>query len=387
MPPVIFTSESLNKAIFTNGLRTPFGRAFKGAYREIRPDDLLIELLQAQSEKSPALWERKPEDLVLGCAYPEHEQGYNLARMAALGVGLDVSGVTVNRLCASSLETVAIAAARIQSGWGDLYLTAGIESMSRIPRRGANFSESDRVKSVNSLAYTPNGETAERVARQFPNLARTQQEEFAARSHESADRAYSEGWYAQQLHPYLINRDELIRVPVDREKMASLKPAFDENGTVTAATSSPLTDGATSGWVIEMGLARELGIQHGLEIIDAQTAHVAPEVMGLGPVPATEKIFQRNQLSPNDIVAYEINEAFAIQVLASIEQLKLPLDRVNNWGGAMAVGHPLGASGLRLIMTLHHRLAQAGKPGALGIATLCVGGGQGMSLLCRYIEF
>lgn len=377
----------MNKAVFTAGLRTPFGRAFKGAYQGVRADDLLVELLMAQRKQHSQLWQADPADLILGCAYPEHEQGYNLGRVAALGAGLHVPGMTVNRLCASSLEAVAIAVAKIQSGWGDLYLTTGLESMSRVPRRGANFSESDKVKSTNPLAYTPNGDTAERVARQFPQITRERQEDFAARSHELADAAYRNNWYRDQLHPYLIERDEFIRVPVDREKMASLRPAFDENGCVTAATSSPLTDGATSGWVLEMGLARELGIRSGLEILDVQVAHVAPEVMGLGPVPATRKIFARNRLSPEDVAAYEINEAFAIQVLASAAELNLPADRINNWGGAMALGHPLGASGLRLLMTLHHRLAQHSSPGALGIATLCVGGGQGLSLLARYVEF
>ena len=167
--------------------------------------------------------------------------------------------------------------------------------------------------------------------------------------------------------------------------MSSLKPAFRELGSVTAATSSPLTDGATSGWVIESALASQLGIVAGLEIVDAQVSHVAPEVMGLGPVSATRKIFERHGLTAGDIAAFEINEAFAIQVLASAEDLGIPLDRVNAWGGAMALGHPLGASGLRLMMTLHDRLRQAANQGAFGIATLCVGGGQGMSILCRWV--
>ena len=166
--------------------------------------------------------------------------------------------------------------------------------------------------------------------------------------------------------------------------MASLKPVFKEDGTVTAACCSPLTDGATSGWVLEGFLAKKLGVEKGLEILDCQVGHVAPEVMGLGPVPATEKIFQRNGVSTDDIAAWEINEAFAIQVLASMHDLKIPEDRVNLWGGAMALGHPLGASGLRLVMTLHDRLKMLDEENALGMATLCVGGGQGMSILFRW---
>lgn len=376
----------MNRPIFTAGLRTPFGRAFKGAYKDVRADDLLVELLGGQSKKHPEIWQHGPEDLIVGCAYPEHEQGYNVGRMAALGAGLEVPGATVNRLCASSMEAVAIAAARVKAGWGDAYLTAGIESMSRIPRRGANFSESDRIKSVTPAAYTPNGETAELVAERFPDLSREKQEDLAEQSHTLAYQAHQNGWYADQIHPFLIEVDEFIRYPVDRAKMSSLKPVFRDDGTVTAATSSPLTDGATSGWVLECELAKRLGVTEGLEIVDAQVGHVAPEVMGLGPVPSTKRIFERNGISAQDVVAVEINEAFAIQVLASVQELGIPLERVNAWGGAMALGHPLGASGLRLVMTLHDRLKQSAEVGATGLATLCVGGGQGMSILFRWLE-
>lgn len=375
----------MNRAIFTAGIRTPFGRAFKGAYKDVRADDLLVEILNAQSKKYPALWQNGCDDLMVGCAYPEHEQGYNVGRMAALGCGLDVPGVTVNRLCASSMEVVAMAASRIAAGWGSAYLTAGIESMSRIPRRGANFSESERIKETNPLAYTPNGDTAELVADRYPGITRQDQEDLAARSHTLAFEAYEKDWYANQIHPFLIEKDEFIRYPVNREKMASLKPVFKEDGSVTAACCSPLTDGSTSGWVLESSLAKKLGVAAGLEILDAQVGHVPPEVMGLGPVPATEKILKRNKLDAGQIAAWEINEAFAIQVLASAEDLKIPMDRVNNWGGAMALGHPLGASGLRLVMTLHDRMKLASDEGALGIATLCVGGGQGMSVLFRWV--
>ncbi len=374
---------NVSKPIFVGGLRTPFGRAFKGAYKDVRADDLLLEILRAQAERHPQLWAYGADDLIVGCAYPEHEQGYNIGRMAAIGSGLEVPGMTVNRLCASSLEAIAIAAARIKAGWGDLFLTAGIESMSRIPRRGANFSESDQIKKQNPKAYTPNGETAELVAERYPGLTRERQEEFAARSHELAFRAYESGHYQNQIHPFLIQQDEFIRYPVNREKIASLTPAFKEGGSVTAATSSPLTDGATSGWVVSESVAANLNVKVGLEIVDAAVAHVAPEVMGLGPVPATQKLFSRNGISASDLAAVEINEAFAIQVLASIDDLSIPLDRVNTWGGAMALGHPLGASGLRLVMTLLDRMVKENQVGELGLATLCVGGGQGMSVLFR----
>ena len=294
--------------------------------------------------------------------------------------------MTVNRLCASSLDALTIAAARIACGWGRVYLAAGIESMSRVPRRGAHFSESDQIKNSCPQAYVNMGETAEIVARRFPHISRAQQEDLAAASHEKAFQAYARGDYARQILPYLVDRDEFIRCPVDRGKMAALAPAFADDGVVTAATSSPLTDGATSGWVLEWETARTFAVPHGLEIVDSAIAHVAPEIMGMGPVPAMRQLFQRNGLNPHDIAAYEINEAFAIQVLASAEELELPVDRINAWGGAMAIGHPLGASGLRLVMTLHDRLAQRNEPNALGIASLCVGGGQGVAVLFRYVS-
>lgn len=372
--------------IFIHGRRTVFGKAFKGCFKDTRPDDLTVELLCGYRTIAPDLWRQQPEDLIVGCAYPEGEQGYNVARTIALGCKLSAPGLTINRLCASSLEAVVIAASRIRAGWGSRYLVAGVESMSRIPRRGANFSESEVIKQANPIAYSPNGSTAEKVASQYSEIDREGQESFAARSHELADAAYADGKYAKQIHSFGAERDEFIRVPVNREKMASLAPAFDENGVVTAATSSPLTDGATAGWVVDMETAKS-NIESGLEIVDAAVAHVGPDVMGLGPIPATQMIYQRNNISSADISAFEINEAFAIQVLACMKDLQIPEDKTNCWGGAMALGHPLGASGLRLMMTLHDRLADTGQPNALGLATLCVGGGQGMSVLCRYVTF
>ena len=376
----------MTKAFFVAGLRTPFGRAFKGTYKDVRPDDLLIELIGGHRSKFSEIWDQPLEDIIVGCAYPEGEQGYNLGRMVAIGSGLDAPGMTINRLCASSLESAAVAAARVRSGFATRILVGGVESMSRIPRRGANFSESDQIKKTNSLAYIPNGDTAENVARDFLQIDRQKQEEFAGRSHELADTAYAAGHYASHIHTFLTDRDEFIRVPVDLAKMASLKPAFSDDGVVTAATSSPLTDGATCGWVVDEKGWHQSGCSTALEIIDACVAHVGPEVMGLGPVPATKKLLDRNGLNVNQIAAWEINEAFAIQVLACLEELNIPLEKVNNWGGALAVGHPLGASGLRLLITLHHRLDVEGKTNQFGIATLCVGGGQGMSVLVRLVQ-
>jgi len=370
-------------AYFVAGLRTPFARSFKGTYTDVRPDDLLIELIAGHQQRFSVLWNSPPEELIVGCAYPEGEQGYNVARMVAVGSGLNIPGITVNRLCASSLDAAGLAAAKIRSGFAQRILVGGVESMSRIPRRGSNFTESVRVKQSCPVAYIPNGETAEKVARQYPWLTRSAQEDLAARSHELADSAYTKGQYAACIFPFRMERDEFIRVPVDRDKMASLAPAFVEAGSVTAATSSPLTDGATLGYVVDETGWQQSGQEFALEILDVTTGHVSPDIMGMGPVPATRLLLDRNQLQVDDIACWEINEAFAIQVLACMHELGIELARVNSWGGALAVGHPLGASGLRLLITLLQRLADQYSPGSLGIATLCVGGGQGVSVLGR----
>jgi acetyl-CoA acyltransferase len=377
----------MSMALFTGGLRTAFGRAFKGAFAEVRPDDLLVALLKEQSVRQPALWEHGPQDLIIGCAYPESEQGYNIGRMAALGAGLGVPGMTVNRLCASSLEAAAIGAARIRAGWGETYLVGGIESMSRVKRRGENFSESDGIKNTWPEAYVTMGETAENLSRKYPAFTRTRQEDFAEQSHRLAHEAHEAGFYKDQVFEFKTSRDEFIRYPVDRAKMASLEPCFDKAGVVTAATSSALTDGATSGWVISESCARNRGVPDGLEILDCTWGHVAPELMGIGPVVAVRELLQRNSLGVDAIAAWELNEAFSIQSLVCIEELGLPPEQVNPCGGALALGHPLGASGLRLLITLQGRMKASGEEGALGVATLCVGGGQGMALLVRYRRF
>ncbi|MBI4863195.1 MAG: thiolase family protein [Candidatus Riflebacteria bacterium] len=413
--------------IFTAGLRTPFATAHRGAYREIRPDDLLVSLFKAHRERFPLFWSAGLDDVVVGCAYPEGEQGYNVARMAGLGAGITAPGLTVNRLCGSSLEAALIAAAFVRSGRGTRFLVGGVESMSRVPRRGGAFSESPLVAAASPRAYVTMGETAEELASLHPDLTRAAQEECAALSHERAHAAYAAGWYHEQIvptgsssgldrvassaaepggivphggpfaslipppkppsgSPSGLTRDEGIRHPANREKMASLAPSFREGGVVTAATSSPLSDGAACGVVLAESEAVSSGLTEGLRVIDAVASHVAPEVMGLGPVPAVRQLMARNGLSWRDVAAVEMNEAFAVQVLACRKELELDPTIVNLWGGALAVGHPLGASGLRLMMTLQGRLKQRGKRGALGIATLCVGGGQGVAVLCEYVQ-
>lgn len=377
-----------SQPVFWGGLRTTFGVAQRGALKETRPDDLLTSLLRAHRERFAGAWSGQdtPVDAITGCAYPEGEQGYNIGRVASLGAGLDLPGMTVNRLCGSALEAAAIAASGVASGRAGSWLVAGVESMSRIPRRGANFSESSLVKSFASETYVTMGETAENVARQFPRISRGAQEEFALSSHAAAHRAWADGFYEDHVVGVAgMTRDESIRFPVDPAKMASLPPTFRPDGVVTAATSSPMSDGATAGLVMSEKGAIDSGARSWLRIIDTVSAAVAPEIMGMGPVPAVQGLLRRHSIPTDSIAAVEMNEAFAVQVLACIEALGLGPRIVNTAGGALAIGHPLGASGLRLLMTLQARFEKHGEPGDLGIATLCVGGGQGIAMLCQYV--
>jgi len=369
----------MKRAFITQGIRTAFTRANKGALAQTRPDDLLAELFKSLLSNNKT---GEAQEVIIGCAYPEGEQGYNIARMAALGAGVNLPGLTVNRLCASSLEAVLLASHRVKLGMSEVVLTGGVESMSRITRRGAGFSESEAIANVSPKAYVGMGDTAEYVAGKYPEITREIQEEFSARSHELAFKAYEAGYYERQIQDFAGRGDEGIRYPVNREKMSTLKPAFQEDGSVTAATSSPLSDGACAALVVSEECLKSAGEQDGIEIIDAAVGAVEPELMGLGPVPATRTLLKRQSLEAKDIRVVEMNEAFAVQVLACNRELSFDPDTINCWGGAIAIGHPLGASGLRLAMTVHDRLMSQ-ETGSLGLATLCVGGGQGLSVLFR----
>lgn len=375
--------------VLWGGLRSTFAVAHRGGHKEIRPDDLLVDVINAHRQRYADYWQsaHQPRDMVVGCAYPEGEQGYNVARTVALGAGLAIPAMTVNRLCGSALEAAAIAASAVASGRNPAWVVAGVESMSRIPRRGANFSESARISHDAPATYITMGETAEQVAQQYPQFTRSQQEAFAAQSHARAHQAWEAGWYADHvLTTPLSPRDESIRYPANRDKMAALPPAFRDNGVVTAATSSPMSDGASLAIVTSETSARLSGVRSFLRILDVTTAHVAPDVMGMGPVPAIQALLRRNDVNMRDIVAIELNEAFAIQVLACMHELHIDDAILNSWGGALAIGHPLGASGLRLLMTLHARMHADQSHRQLGIVSLCVGGGQGIAMLCQYVN-
>jgi len=373
-------------------VRTPFHFAGKGLLAGVRPDDLAAAAIKALVERSgvdPATI----EDVILGCATPEAEQGANIARVSLLLAGLPVemAGVTVNRFCGSSMTAVQMAAGQIAIGAGDAFIAAGVESMSRLPDGGYNQSPNPRFRTDENPegdilwdAYISMGETAENVASQF-NVPRAEQELLGYESQMKAAAAQAAGRLADEIVPVLtpdgvlVERDGCLRPNTTLEGLAALKPAFRENGSVTAGTSSPLTDGATAMLVCSEEYAREHGLEVMAYIRSAAVAGVPPEIMGMGPVPASRKALARAGLKIDDIDIVEINEAFASQAVASLRELNIPRGKVNLDGGAIALGHPLGATGIRLIGKAAQLLKRNNKRYAL--ATQCIGGGQGIATI------
>jgi acetyl-CoA acetyltransferase family protein len=385
----------MRDAVIVSSVRTPMGRANKGALRVMRPDDLAAIAVQAALATLPALDPARIEDVILGCAFPEAEQGMNLARIVAALAGLpdNVAGVTVNRFCASSLQAINMAAQAIMLDQGDAFVAGGVESMSRVPMGGFNPSFNPRLAPTVIAgcpdAYIPMGMTAENVAARY-EISRQDQDAFALRSHQRAVAAIDNGFFAHAIVPVplpdgtLMTQDEGPRRDTSAAKLAALEPAFKAGGTVTAGNSSPLNDGAAACVLMSADLARELGIQPLARIRAMAVAGVAPEIMGIGPVPAVRKALQRAGLSVDDLDAIELNEAFAAQSLAVIRQLGLNEEKVNPHGGAIALGHPLGCSGARITGTLLDDLRLL--DGAFGLVTMCVGGGQGVATIVERLH-
>ena len=390
------------EAVIVSAVRTPIGRAGKGALRTVRGDDLAAVALRGAAERVPNLDTSLLEDVILGCAFPEGEQGMNLARIATAlaGLPIDAGGTTVNRFCASSLQAVNMAAQSIMLGQGDLIIAGGVESMSRVPMGG--FNPSFNPKLINNSvgielcgmpgkmsteftqSYIPMGLTAENLAKQY-QISREDQDAFALRSHQRALAAIDGGIFAREIVPVTLpdgtvfDTDEGPRRETSLEALAALQPAFIAGGTVTAGNSSPLNDGASGVVLMSAEKARDLGIPAKARVISMAVAGVAPEIMGIGPVKAVKKALQRANLQLSDIDIIELNEAFAAQSLAVIRDLGIDEDKLNPHGGAIALGHPLGCTGARLIATLLNDLETFDKK--LGIATLCVGGGQGVATI------
>ena len=374
-------------AVIAGYARSPFHFATKGALTRVRPDDMLAAVVQGLLKKTgvPAA---DVEDLIVGCAMPEGEQGLNIARLVVLLAGLpeSVAGATVNRFCGSSMQSIHIAAGAIATGAGDVFLCGGIESMTRVPNGGFNPLPNP-VLAAKSQAYISMGETAENVARKY-RIGRERQEKLAVDSHARATAAQAAGRFDDEIVPIAagdktIDKDGCIRPGTTMEILAGLKPAFEANGTVTAGTSSPLTDGAACVLVVSEDYAKAHGLKVMAKIKASAVAGCPPEIMCIGPVAATEKALKRAGLAIGDIDVIELNEAFAVQALACMDDLKIDWAKTNIDGGATAIGHPLGATGARITGKAAQILKREGKKFAL--SSQCIGGGQGITTILEAV--
>lgn len=397
------------EAVIVSAVRTPIGRANKGALKDVRADDLATFAVKAAVERVPQLDPSFIEDVIIGCAFPEGEQGMNLARLvgALAGLPATVGGVTVNRFCASSLQAINMAAQNVMLGLGDAFVAGGVESMSRVPMMGFSPSLNPRLMKQKEgeeytspyppaeleyalSSYIPMGLTAENLAREY-QISREAQDAFALRSHQKAVAATDSGFFKREILPVplpdgsLLEIDEGPRRESSLEKLATLEPAFNKkNGTVTAGNSSPLNDGAAAAVLMSAEKARELEIQPLARVITMAVAGVRPDIMGIGPVPAMKKVLSRAGLKLSDIDIIELNEAFAAQSLSVIKVMGIDQEKLNPHGGALALGHPLGCSGARLMATLINDLQTADK--TLGMAALCIGGGQGLATIIERLS-
>jgi acetyl-CoA acyltransferase len=391
-----FVRRNLNpwlsmNAVIIDAVRTPIGRAHpeKGIYRDVRADDLSADLMSALIARV-GLPVAEIEDIHWGCVKQEREQGYDIARMAALIAGLpvEVAGVTVNRNCGSSLQAINQAAQSIAAGCEDVQIAGGVEHMEHLPME-AGFDPSPRYQYHNSVATMNMGLTAENLAMRF-RIGRKEQDEFALRSHQKAAAATDSGQFSGEViptwgrdeegHKQLMTQDQCIRRETSLESLAALKPAFlPDVGTVTAGNSSPINVGSAAVLVMSEKRASDLGLKPMARIKAMAVAGVDPSVMGIGPVPATHKVLQRAGLKLDQIDLIELNEAFAVQVLAVIRMLKANPEKINVRGGSLAIGHPLGASGARITTTLLHTMKAQGAK--YGLATMCIGAGQGIATI------
>lgn len=372
----------MQDAVIVAAVRTPVGKARKGSLANVRPDDLAALVIKEAVARVPGLDPGEIDDVILGCAMPEAEQGLNVARIAAIRAGLPTSvpAVTVNRFCASGLQSVAMAAERIMLGHADVIVAGGVESMSRVPMMGFKPAPNPYLIEHYPEVYMAMGHTAEEVAHRY-GISREDQDAFALESHRRAAAAIDEGRFREESVPVpledgrLFEVDEGVRRDTSMEALRALPPAFKEGGTVTAGNSSQMSDGAAAAVVMSARRAEALGVRPLALFRGFAAAGVPPEIMGIGPVEAVPKLLKRAGVRLQDVDLVELNEAFAAQTLAVIRQLELDPARVNVNGGAIAVGHPLGATGAKLTATLLHELRR--RRGRYGIVTMCVGGGMG----------
>jgi acetyl-CoA acyltransferase len=378
----------MTNAVIVGYARSAFTPANKGSLARVRPDELAAEVVRALVARTGV----KPEDIediITGCAFPEGEQGLNVARLIGLLADLPISvaGTTVNRFCGSSMSSIHIAAGAIALNAGEAFLCTGVESMSRVPMSGFNPLPSPKLYGARPEAYMGMGDTAENVAERW-QITRAAQEEFALASHKKAAAAQADGRFSDEIVPFTngkttIDKDECIRADASAEALAGLKPAFSKTGTVTAGTSSPLTDGASAVLVCSEDYARRHNLPMLARIKSTAVAGCAPEIMGIGPVAASRKALARAGISAQELDVIELNEAFASQSLACIRDLELDIAKVNFDGGAIALGHPLGATGARITGKAASVLKRTG--GKYALATQCIGGGQGIATVLEAI--
>ena len=378
----------MTSVVIAGYARSPFTLAKKGSLARVRPDDMAAQVVRALVERT-GINPAAIEDLILGCAFPEGEQGFNVARLIGLLAELPISvaGVTVNRFCGSSMQSVHMAAGQIQLGAGEAFICAGVESMSRVPMMGFNPLPNPVLHAKNPGAYMGMGDTAENVASRW-QISREAQEAFAVRSHQRAAAAQAEGRLTAEIVPIeakggVVALDGCIRSDTTAETLAGLKPAFSENGSVTAGTSSPLTDGAAAVLVCTEAFAARAGLTPLARVRSVAVAGCAPDIMGIGPVVATRKVLERSGITIDAIDVVELNEAFASQSLACVQELGIDEAVLNIDGGAIALGHPLGATGARIVGKAASLLARTG--GRYALATQCIGGGQGIATLLERV--
>ena len=381
--------------VIVDAVRTPMGRSKGGVYRNVRAEELSAHVIKAILARNAALKPADVEDVIWGCVGQTLEQGFNIARNAALMAGLpqSVAGQTVNRLCGSSMTAIHTAFANIQAGVGDVYICGGVEHMGHVPMTHG-FDGAPAMSMNTAKAAAMMGLTAEMLT-QTHQISREQQDEFALASHKKAHAAYVEGKTKNEIvptpghdadgTPILVDYDEVIRADANLADLGKLKPAFNPKGSVTAGSSSAISDGASCVLVMSADKAKELGLKPMAKIVSVAAAGCNPSIMGIGPVPATQKALKRANLDISKIDYFELNEAFAAQSLAVMKDLKITdkMDKVNLKGGAIALGHPLGCSGSRITGALAHVLQENG--GEYGLATMCIGMGQGVATVLQRV--
>ncbi len=383
----------MTSAVIVSAARTAIGKAPRGTLRTTRPEEMAAAAVRAVMERAPAVDAAAIDDVILGCAMPEAEQGMNVARIASLRAGLpvEVPAQTVNRFCSSGLQTIALAAQQIMSGMGEAVIAGGVETMSQVPMSSNKFMANPTLAKEHPGVYIGMGQTAENLARQY-EVTREEQDDFALRSHQRAAAAQDAGKFDDEIVPLEVeimlgeggsvqtyrttfDRDEGIRRDSSVEALAKLRPVFHAQGTVTAGNSSQTSDGAAAVLVMSEEKAERLGLEPMARFRSFAVGGVAPELMGIGPVTAVPKALKLAGVSLDEIDLVELNEAFAVQALAVIRELGLDEETVNVNGGAIALGHPLGCTGAKLTVQMLHELARQDK--RLGLVTMCIGGGMG----------